>query len=222
MKTVVVVFALLLAAVSARPDCHENNNRCSGLKDGTRFPNMDDCHKYVECSNEKESQKSCKEHDKFDAVSLKCSDKSGVSCFQVPTTTTTTTEKTTTTKKPTTTTTKKPTTTTTTKHTTTKKPTTTTTKHTTTKKPTTTTTQKPMTTTTKHTTTKKPTTSTAASPITTPVPTCNTRYELNCAMYWSCGTGQPTLESCLDGYIFYEPLHFCLPGDIETCEIYHI
>ncbi|XP_055610873.1 uncharacterized protein LOC129757626 [Uranotaenia lowii] len=83
----------------------------------------------------------------------------------------------------------------------------------------TTTTKKPTTTTTKKTTTKTTTTTTTAAP----EPTCESVYQEDCNMYYTCaGNGRAVLEKCREGYIYYEPLHVCLPGDRETCSLYHV
>ena len=110
----IAVLLALVVTVYAKPASSKENtstNVCQGEKDGTKFPDMKNCNKYIKCDKSKETSKSCESGKSFDAVSLTCVKSSDAVCFQVPA--------------PTTTTTKKPTTTTT-KRTTTKKPTTTT------------------------------------------------------------------------------------------------
>lgn len=110
----IAVLLVLVAAVYAKPASSKEEldsaNRCAGQKDGTKFPDMKDCKKYVRCEKSKETSKSCESGNRFDAVSLNCVKTASATCFQAVTTTTTTQKPTTTTKR---TTTKKTTTTTT-------------------------------------------------------------------------------------------------------------
>ena len=146
MKAVVVVFALL-AVIGCALASHgkDKTDRCHGQKDGIRYVDTKDCHKYIECSGGKEKSKSCSPSENFDAVSLKCKKKSSATCFS------------------------------------------------------------------------------ASEPDPTPeepTPTCNTAFSADCSQYWSCETGEPALKGCLEGYFYYEPLHSCLPGDVQNCELY--
>lgn len=49
-------------------------------------------------------------------------------------------------------------------------------------------------------------------------------YPGDCGKFYNCADGTAKLESCLDGYIFYEPLKFCLPGyeNEGKCEVHSI
>ncbi|XP_055531890.1 peritrophin-44-like [Wyeomyia smithii] len=45
-----------------------------------------------------------------------------------------------------------------------------------------------------------------------------------CAKYYICTNGDVRLESCLEGYIYYEPFEVCLPGyeDHGECKLYSV
>lgn len=45
-----------------------------------------------------------------------------------------------------------------------------------------------------------------------------------CRKYYNCAGGSAELESCLDGYVYYEPLRVCLPGyeNDGRCELYKL
>ncbi|EDS43536.1 conserved hypothetical protein [Culex quinquefasciatus] len=87
----IVIFAVLLALVAmacAKPASSKENtstNVCKGQKDGTKFPDMKNCSKYIRCEKSKETSKSCGGSKSFDAVSLTCVKSSGAVCFQAPT-----------------------------------------------------------------------------------------------------------------------------------------
>lgn len=46
----------------------------------------------------------------------------------------------------------------------------------------------------------------------------------DCGKYYNCADGSAKLESCLEGYIFYEPMKFCLPGyeSQGECRLYSL
>ncbi|EAT38526.1 AAEL009598-PA [Aedes aegypti] len=147
MKAVVVVFALLAVACVLAGPGKGKTDRCHGKKDGTRFVDTKDCHKYVQCTGGKEKSMSCSHSQNFDAESLKCMTKSTAKCYSADET---------------------------------------------------------------------------DVPTEAPTPTCNTPFSADCTKYWACEDGEPALKDCLEGYFYYEPLHSCLPGDVQSCELYSL
>ncbi|XP_058824975.1 uncharacterized protein LOC131685338 [Topomyia yanbarensis] len=203
-----VVVALALVASISATLC-PGNKFCNGLPDGTVLPDPENCQRYYLCFLGHDCHKTCPLLFKFDYIALNCVLSSSARCYKPPSSTTTTTTAptettTTSTMEPTSTTTELPTSPTTT----TELPTTPTT-----------TTELPTT----------PTTTTPVPPTTNHPATCDDGFSGllphpdDCTMYYVChGNGEdPVLMSCLSGYIFYVPLGVCLPGDAETCELYH-
>uniref|UniRef100_A0A182WPT9 Chitin-binding type-2 domain-containing protein n=1 Tax=Anopheles minimus TaxID=112268 RepID=A0A182WPT9_9DIPT len=42
----------------------------------------------------------------------------------------------------------------------------------------------------------------------------------SCVRYLECSGEYYIERACNDGYIFYEPFGFCLPGDVNRCQLY--
>ncbi|KAL1375656.1 hypothetical protein pipiens_017370 [Culex pipiens pipiens] len=140
-----------LGRASSKASSKENTstNVCKGQKDGTKFPDMKNCSKYIRCEKSKETSKSCEGSKSFDAVSLACVKSSGAVCFQAPAPTT----------------------------------------------------ELPI--------------------VEDPVPECFSVSEADCGAYYDCN-GEAHWERCLEGYIYYPKLRSCLPGNVETCQLYSL